>query len=197
MPKTSNKAMAFKPSVAVFDACILYPFHLRDIIVQASVDGLVKARWTDKIHDEWMRNLAANDPTLLLRIQRTRRLMNNALPEATVSGYEDIIPTVTLPDPDDRHVLAAAIATSASMIVTWNLKDFPAPALKKHGLRRQTPDAFLTDIYEEAPELMVGSLENARQRFKNPHVSASGFIEILNRQKLTQLATQLETHGWE
>ena len=119
MPKTSNSAMAFEPSVAVFDACILYPFHLRNIIVQAAVDRLVEARWTDEIHDEWIRNLAADTPTIPIeRLQTTRRLMNDALPGATISGYEDLVPTVNLPDPDDRHVVAAAIAAGASIILS-------------------------------------------------------------------------------
>src|SRR3984885_910906 len=88
MLKTSNSAMAFEPSVAVFDACILYPFHLRNIVVQAAVDRLVDARWTDEIHDEWIRNLAADAPTIPVeRLHTTRRLMNDALPGATVSGY--------------------------------------------------------------------------------------------------------------
>ncbi len=127
MPKTSNSAMAFEPSVAVFDACILYPFHLRNSIVQAAVDRLVEARWTDEIHDEWIRNLAADTPTIPIeRLRTTRRLMNDALPGATISGYEDLVPTVSLPDPDDRHVVAAAIAAGATIILTWNLKDFPA-----------------------------------------------------------------------
>ena len=79
--------MAFEPSVAVFDACILYPFHLRNIIVQAAVDRLVEARWTDAIHDEWIRSLATGPPTIPIeRLQRTRRLMNEALPTAMVSG---------------------------------------------------------------------------------------------------------------
>jgi hypothetical protein len=92
MPKTSNSAIAFEPSVAVFDACILYPFHLRNIVVQAAVDRLVEARWTDEIHDEWIRNLAADAPTIPFeRLQATRRLMNDALPGATVSAYVDLI----------------------------------------------------------------------------------------------------------
>jgi predicted nucleic acid-binding protein len=111
--------MAFKPSVAVFDACILYPFHLRNIVVQTAVDRLVDALWTDEIHDEWMAKLAANAPTLPLeRLQATRRLMNDALPEANVSGYEDLVPSIHLPDPDDRHVVAAAMSAGASVILT-------------------------------------------------------------------------------
>jgi hypothetical protein len=189
MPKTSNSAMAFEPSVAVFDACILYPFHLRNIIVQAAVDRLVDARWTDEIHDEWIRSLAADTPTIPIeRLQTTRRLMNDAL---TISGYEDLVPTVSLPDPDERHVVAAAIAAGASIILTSNLKDFPAAALKKYGLRRQTPDAFLTGLYDHVPDLVVGSLANARRNLNKSRVSASDFIEILNHQKLTQLATRI------
>ena len=94
--------MAFDPAVAVFDACILYPFHLRNIIVQAAVDHLVAGRWTDMIHDEWIRNLAASAPAIPLeRLQNIRRLMNEALPMAMVNGYEEQIPIVNLPDPND------------------------------------------------------------------------------------------------
>lgn len=195
MPKASNSAMAFEPSVAVFDACILYPFHLRNIVIQAAVDRLVEARWTDKIHDEWIRNLAADAPTIPSeRLQATRRLMNDALPGATVSGYEDLIPTLTLPDPDDRHVVAAAIAAGASIILTWNLRDFPPTRLKKFGLRTQTPDAFFAGLYDEAPNLTIGSLANARRNLNKSRVSASDFIDILNHQKLTQLVTRLKKH---
>lgn len=194
MPKTSNSAMAFEPSVAVFDACILYPFHLRNLIVQAAVDRLVEARWTDEIYNEWIWNLAADAPAIPFeRLQATRRLMNDALPRATVIGYEDLIPAVSFPDPDDRHIVAAAIAAGASVILTWNLRDFPATALKKYGLRRQTPDAFLADLYDQAPDLAVSSLANARRNLSKSRVSASDFIDILNNQKLGQLAKRVRS----
>ena len=77
----SISVMAFKPTRAVCDACILYPFHLRNVIVQAAVDCLVDARWTDEIHDEWMRKLVANTPAVPIeRLQITKRLMNDAIP---------------------------------------------------------------------------------------------------------------------
>jgi len=187
--------MAFEPSVAVFDACILYPFHLRNIIVQAAVDRLVEARWTDEIHEEWIRNIVADAPGIpVVRLQATRRLMNDVLPDASVSGYQDLVAAVNLPDPDDRHVVAAAIAARASVIVTWNLRDFPATALRKHGLRGQTPDEFLACMYDEVPDLTIGSLANARQNLNKSRVSASEFIDILGNQKLTQLAIRLKRH---
>jgi hypothetical protein len=190
--------MAFEPSVAVFDACILYPFHLRNILVQAAVDRLVDARWTDEIHNEWMRNLIADAPTIPLeRLQVTRRLMNDALPRATISGYEHLIPTLRLPDPDDRHVVAAAIAAGASIIVTWNLRDFPPKALKTNGLRRQTPDAFLCEIFDQVPDLMVNSLASARRNLNKSRISASDFLGILGQQQFTQLVTRLKKHPFD
>jgi hypothetical protein len=148
--------MAFEPSVAVFDACILYPFHLRNVIVQAAVDHLVEARWTDEIHDQWIRSLAARAPAIpMARLQKARELMNDALPAATVSGYEDSVSLVSLPDPNDRHVVAAGIAAGASIILTWNLRHFPAMELHKFGLRRETPDAFLSGVYDKAPDLII------------------------------------------
>jgi len=119
--------MAFKPPVAVFDACVLYLFHLRNILIQCAFDSLVDARWTDDIHAEWMRNLAANSPdTPISRLEATREWMKAVLPDADVADYQALIPSLSLSDIDDRHVLAAAIAGKASVIVTWNLKAFSA-----------------------------------------------------------------------
>lgn len=187
--------MAFSPAIAIYDACILYPFHLRNIVVQAAVDDLVEARWTEAIHDEWIRNLAANRSSLpIKRLEATKQLMNVALPAASVSGYRRHIDSITLPDPDDRHVVAAAIEAGASVIVTWNLRDFPVPELKKHGLVHQSPDAFLVGLYDQAPELLIGSLSNARRNLSRSRVSASAFFDILRDQKLVKLAALAEKH---
>lgn len=187
--------MAFSLSVAVCDACILYPFHLRNIIVQASVDRLFHARWTDTIHDEWMRNLVAKTPGLSIdRLEATKRLMDVALPSAMVAGYERHVQAVSLPDPDDRHVAAAAIEAGASTIITWNLRDFPVGELRKHGLMRQSPDVFLAALYGHVPEQLVSSLANARSNLSRSRVSATDFIGILRDQKLIRLAAQIEKH---
>jgi hypothetical protein len=187
--------MAFEPSIAVFDSCILYPFHLRNIVVQAAVDRLVEARWTDEIHGEWMRNLVVDVPAIPIeRLQVTRRLMNKALPAATVGGYEQHIPRIILPDPDDRHVVAAGIAANASHVLTWNLRHFPANELKKFGLRRMTPDAFLAGLFDQIPDLVISSLANSRRNLSKTRVSASDFIDILERQKLVQVAKRVEKY---
>lgn len=124
------------PPVAVYDACVLYPAPLRDLLVRAALAGLVRAHWSDQIHDEWTRNLLANRPELsATSIERCRRLMDLHLPEALVTGYESLVPTLTLPDADDRHVLAAAVHAGATLIVTFNLADFPPSQLAPHGSR--------------------------------------------------------------
>lgn len=187
--------MVYRPPVAVYDACVLYPFHLRNLLVQCAVDRLVDARWSDEIHEEWIRNLAAKEPGLSReRLTLTRDLMNRVLPTANVNGYAHHIPTIQLPDLDDRHVAAAGIETGASIIVTWNVRDFPAAELRKHGLRKQKPDAFLLDLYAAAPEVVVAATANARANLRKSNISAPDFIEALRRQKLKRFADVIATH---
>lgn len=187
--------MAFEPAIAIFDACILYPFHLRNIVVQVAVDHLVEARWTDAIHEEWIRNVTASAPAIpRQRLEITRRLMSDALPMAPVRGYEQYLPAISLPDPNDCHVLAAAIVARASLILTWNFRHFPSNELEKFGVRAETPDAFLSDVYDQVPELTIGSLANARRNLTKTKVSSSDFINILANQKLTQLANRARDH---
>ncbi|MBB2671373.1 UNVERIFIED_ORG: putative nucleic acid-binding protein [Rhizobium esperanzae] len=131
--------MVSKPPVAVYDACVLDPFHLRNVLVQCAFDGLVDARWTDDIHAEWIRNLAIEIP---ISRQATRDRMKEVLPDADVSNHRVLIPDLSLPDPDDRHVLAAAIAGKTSVIVTRNLKDFPAADLRPHGVTQHRRTIF-------------------------------------------------------
>jgi hypothetical protein len=125
------------------------------------------------------------------RLQTTRRLLNEALPTAMVNGYADNIPLVNLPDPDDRHVVAAGIAAGASVILTWNLRHFPKKNLKKFGLLRENPDSFLSGIYDEVPDLITGSLANARRNLTRSRVSASTFVDILGSQRLVELAKRV------
>jgi hypothetical protein len=87
--------------------------------------------------------------------------MNDALPTAMVSGYEKYVAEVNLPDPNDRHIVAAGIVAGASIILTWNLRHFPAKKLKKFGLRRETPDALLSSPYDKVQDVTIGSLANA------------------------------------
>lgn len=110
----------------VYDACVLYPAPLRDLLMRLALTDLYRARWTDRIHDEWMHSVLKQRPDLKREdLERTRELMNAHVRDCLVTGFEYLIPVVELPDPDDRHVVAAAIHAGADLIVTFNLQDFP------------------------------------------------------------------------
>lgn len=107
--------MRYSPLTAVYDACVLYPAPLRDFLMWLALSGRFRARWTADIHKEWKRNLLKNRPDLTLeQLDRTSMLMDRAIPDGEVTGYEALIQGLSLPDADDRHVLAAAIRCNAS-----------------------------------------------------------------------------------
>lgn len=125
------------------------------MLIRVGLADMVRPKWSAQILDEVFKNLAANRPDLdPVRLQRTRRLMDPAIHDATVVGYAHLIPQLDLPDPDDRHVLAAAIQAQADVIVTKNLRDFPATNLNQWGMRAQHPDDFLVELHHDHPEAM-------------------------------------------
>ncbi|MGB4779036.1 PIN domain-containing protein [Microbacterium sp.] len=141
--------------VVVYDANVLYPSTLRDVLIRAGIARLVRPKWTDDILDEVFENLRKNRPDLdPARLDRTRGLMNGAIRDVRVTGYEQHIEGLRLPDPDDRHVLAAAIQAEAQLIVTHNLRDFPVDALTPWGVAAEHPDRFLTDVHSEHPGVL-------------------------------------------
>ena len=96
--------------VALFDACVLFPPSLRDFLVWLAISGACRARWSGTIHDEWIRNVLVHRPTVLkASLDRRRELMDESVPDSLVMGFEALVAGLALPDPDDRHVLAAAI----------------------------------------------------------------------------------------
>ncbi len=129
--------MAF---VVVYDANVLYPSTLRDVLIHVALTDLVQAKWTEEILDEVFRNLKHNRPDLNpAKLERTRRLMRDAVPDCMVSGHTPLIDALKLPDPDDRHVLAAAIRARAQVIVTCDQDDFPGRQAGGVGHRGKAP----------------------------------------------------------
>jgi predicted nucleic acid-binding protein len=135
-----------RPLVAFLDASVLYPALLRNLLMHLAVRDLFGCgRWSDRVHEEWIAALLPNRSDLTpAQLARTRRLMDENVDDALVSGYEHIVGQLTLPDPNDCHVLAVAIHGGASVIVTVNLRDFPADGLTTHGVEAQHPDTFHT-----------------------------------------------------
>jgi predicted nucleic acid-binding protein len=182
--------MAF---IAVYDANVLYPNTLRDLLIRiAQLPHLVQAKWTEEILDEVIGALRKNLPDISVeQTGRLRQRMNAAVRDCLVSGYEPLVPALELPDPGDRHVLAAAIKTKAQIIVTRNLKDFPAEQLAPWELKAKSPDSFVRDqidIDRQAVWACVQQIVDSRTR--NP-VTIDDVLNQLERDGLVGSATVL------
>jgi predicted nucleic acid-binding protein len=166
--------------------------------MELALTGLFQARWTERIHDEWTRNVLKNRPDLTMsQMNRTRSMMNAAVADALVSEYEDIIDSLELPDPDDRHVLAAAIVSQSNYIITFNLKDFPADILDKFKIEAQHPDRFISKSIDLNSAVVLASAKTCRQRLKNPPKSVEEYLEILLNQGLTTSTKLLRQLGYD
>jgi cytosine/adenosine deaminase-related metal-dependent hydrolase len=176
----------------VYDACVLYPAPLRDLLMRLALTDLFRARWSDLIHDEWIRSVLAQRPDLSAQLlERTRQLMNSHVRDALVSGFEHLIPAVALPDPDDRHVVAAAIHSGASLIVTFNLKDFPPEVLQRYNLVAQHPDDFIFDLFDLHPARVCEAAASHRRSLRSPPKGVDEYLDTLLRTGLTQTASGL------
>lgn len=152
----------------------------------------MRARWTQTIHDEWVRNVLKNNPRLSAeRLIRTCALMNEAVRDCLVHDHEDLIESLVLPDPGDRHVLAAAIRSGAEVIVTYNLRDFPPEALIPFDIEAMHPDDFLTRLLELAPGLVCSAVKRQRESLRNPPKTAEELLTTLESQGLPQAVAWL------
>jgi predicted nucleic acid-binding protein len=175
----------------VLDANLLYPFQLRNLLVQFGMDSVIAPRWTARIHEEWIGNLVAAGRAPHERLLLTLDLMNGALPEAEVRNWEIYMDGLTMQDPDDCHVLAAALAAEAQTILTMNLRDFPDSALGPDGVIAVHPDRFLCGLYDADPELLRASTEMAHANLSRSAPSFADYLTALERQGLPQLVKRL------
>ncbi len=187
--------MRQSPFTAVYDACVLYPAPLRDFLMWLGLSGRFRARWSPQIHEEWKRNLLAKRPDLSRgQIDRTSALMDQAIPDGLVTDHEDLVAGLTLPDPGDRHVLAAAIRCGASVIVTFNEKDFPSAVLAPYGIEAQHPDLFVDNLFDLDPAAVVAAAQKQRVQLKHPPLDVDHYLDVLLRQGLVQTVKALSTY---
>jgi predicted nucleic acid-binding protein len=178
----------------ILDANVLYPNLLRDILLSLVVADLYHARWTTSINEEWTRNLTSNRPDIEPKIPLLLELVNAAVPDCLVQNYQYLIDSLVLPDPDDRHVLAAAIVGHADAIVTANLRDFPVQVLAQHDLEAQHPDDFIMNQLGLRPFDALEVFKGVRARRINPKTSATEFIDMVEKSSLPQTAQYLRGH---
>ena len=178
----------------IYDACVLYPAPLRDLLMHLALTDLFKARWTDKIHEEWINALLRRNQYKLSDLERTRDLMDASVRDAKVTGYEGLIDSLDLPDQNDRHVLAAAIKAGANAIVTTNLKDFPKRELSKYDIEAIHPDDFIYYQIDLAPAISCGAIKRQRHSLKNPPKTVDEFLAILQKQQLPQTVSTLKSY---
>lgn len=180
------------PPICVPDACVLYSASLRDLFMWLALAEIYFPKWTEQIHAEWIESVLKNRPDLTReKLERTRQLMNLHAEGSLVEDYEPLISTLSLPDEKDRHVLAAAIQSYASVIVTFNLSDFPRQALEPYGIQAQHPDAFLCDRFGEEPELFLNALQEMIAQLKNPPRTFEQHLDYLRAQGLKRIADLL------
>jgi PIN domain len=160
--------------------------------MELAAKGLYRARWTAQIHEEWISAILKNRTELhRAQLERTRDLMNASVLDCLVTDYEDLIPSINLPDIDDRHVVAAAIKSHCAAIITFNLDHFPQTELQKYDVEAQHPDEFIHHQFGLDRAAVVTAARSIRLRLKNPAVSGEDYLRRLAAQGLPKTVTEL------
>lgn len=181
--------MAF---VVLYDSCVLYPAPLRDLLLRVALTGVVRARWSEKILEECFRSILQDRPDLDEKaLARTRDLMRVVVPDCIVDGYQDLVESLELPDPNDRHVLAAAIHSGAQAIVTFNLRDFPEERLRPYAVEAKHPDDFIQESLDIAPADIAQVVLEQAAALKNPPRSVWELLDTLRDQGLPTSVARL------
>ena len=179
---------------AVFaDTNALVPAALRDILIELALDDLIRLHWSPEVMAELREVLSARRGAVLSRVDSMLAAMNTALPQASVTPLAEHDFLARLPDPDDEHVLLAALNARCPIILTFNLKDFPAAVLgsEDQGLQAMHPDAFLVHMLttQAAPVLLV--IKRILSGLTAPPLSTDAYLANLSRSGLPTAATLL------
>lgn len=176
---------------ALLDACVLYPTVLREVLIGAARAGLYTPLWSDRILEEWARAVVKLGPGAELVARGEIAALRAAFPAACVARHDGLAARLWLPDPADVHVLAAAIAGGADVIVTFNAADFPRGVLAEEGIAREDPDRFLLGLWQAAPEAVAGVVEHVRAEAERLSGEPLPLRALLKRAKLPRLGKAL------
>lgn len=177
---------------ALLDACVLYPTATRDLLLRGAERDLYQVRWSTEIIEELRRSLILDGRCSAEQARGLLGHMLQAFPEAMVSGHDPLVPAMNT-DPGDRHILAAAVAASADVIVTDNVRHFPPVACDRFGIEVQTPDEFLSYAFDLAPGAMADVFLQQVKDFERPSFDLPRALSVLD-ERLPLLASRLRDH---
>jgi predicted nucleic acid-binding protein len=177
--------------IVVYDACALYGSTVRNLLIRLARARLVQAKWTEQILDELDRALAETRGIPEEKRRRLRTLMNAAIADCLVDGYQPLVEGLKLPDVDDRHVLAAAIKAGAQVIVTSNVADFPTDYLAHWGIEAKSPDDFILDLISINDRVVYACVQQIVDERVNPPETFDEVLAQLERSGLIETAAAL------
>jgi predicted nucleic acid-binding protein len=189
---TAHPTLAHQGPKAVLDACVLYPTILREILQGAGEAGLYQPVFSDRILREWVLATAKLGPAAPAIAEGEAALLRAAFPRALIRERPEIEARLFLPDPNDVHVLATAVASGADAIVTFNAQDFPGHVLAAEQITRRDPDGFLWELQSRHPEAMARIVEAVRAKAEAISGQPVPLNSLLKRAKLYRLAKALE-----
>jgi len=180
------------PPIVLLDANVLYSLYLRDFLLFLATYMLYQPKWSDKINEEWTRSLLSKrkdlSPDKILGVVKN---MNIFFRRANVSDYSELVDDLTLPDPDDRHVLAAAIKAKAAIITTANLRDFPQEYIQQFDIEILHPDAFVMRLLESMPQKCLLAFRAQVAKVRNPVLTEEEILAALEKSGLTESVKKL------
>jgi predicted nucleic acid-binding protein len=177
----------------LIDACVLYPTVMREVVLGVAAEGLFQPLWSPRILEEWARAAAKLGPGQETIARGEIAALEARWPDASITPRNGDLARLWLPDPDDVHVLAAAIAGSADILLTLNTSDFPRHTLTEEGIAREVPDLFLRRVYDSHPETVRKVADAVRDEAERLSGEPWPMRKLMKKARLPRLGKVLET----
>ena len=177
----------------LLDACVLYPTVMREVLIGVAARGLFSPLWSARILEEWARAAARLGEGQEEIARGEIALLRANWPKAEVNFTPELEDDLHLPDPDDTHVLAAAIAGQADVLLTMNRKDFPTRTLSAHGIIRRDPDGLLRELFQENQTVVANVAEAVRLKAEQLSGEEQDMRRLMKKARLPRLGKALVT----
>lgn len=175
------------------DTCVLYPTVMREVLLGVAAQGLYEPLWSERILGEWSRAAAKLGPAGQVQADAEIAMVSARWPRAAVSPAAGLLDRLWLPDANDVHVLAAAIAGHADVIITVNAKDFPRSILAEEGLSRADPDAFLVGLHASAPDAVAHAVSKVHAEANRLSDAQWDLRKLMKKARLPRLGKALQS----